>query len=329
MAKKDFYEILGVSKTASADEIRQAHRKLVRKYHPDVNRSDKNAEERFKEVQEAYDVLSDETKRRNYDQFGHAGVGMGNGTGGAGVDPFEQFRRAQHRGGRGGSRQWRGGNNVSVEDFDFGGGGMADVFEQIFGRSGTRRGKPQGQQPQPPQEQSLDIEYPATLDFVQAARGTTLSLQIDRGGKVETIDVHIPAGVKDGSRVRIKGKGQHAGRQSGDLFIITRIKPHDFFRREDLDIYIDVPLSLYEALLGAKVEVPTVDGSVTITIPPGTSSGAKLRLKGHGIDRAGEKGDQFAVVKIIVPRNLDDADKKLIQSLQEKHPLSPRADLRW
>lgn len=329
MAKKDFYEVLGISKSASTDEIRQAHRKLVRKFHPDVTPKVKDAEDRFKEVQEAYDVLSDKTKRANYDQFGHAGVGMGENPGAGGVDPFEAYRRSQQRGARPGSRQGRGGNNVSVEDFDVNGGGMSDIFEQIFGRTGPRRGRNAQPQPQAEPVPSGDVEYPATLTFVQAARGTTLPLQIDRGGQIETIEVHIPAGVKDGSRVRIKGKGQQNGRQSGDLFIITKILPHDFFRREGLDIYIDVPLSLYESLLGAKVEVPTIDGPVTITIPPGTSSGAKLRIRGHGIERSGEKGDQFAVLKIIVPRNLDDADKKLIQSLQEKYPLAPRADLKW
>src|SRR5205823_145834 len=179
MAKRDYYDVLSVSKSASADEIKKAHRKLVRQFHPDANKNNPQAEEKFKEVQEAYDVLSDSQKRTNYDQFGHAGVGVN--AGGAGVDPFEQFRRAQQ------------------------------------GRAG----------------------------------GMALPLQITRDGRLETIDVKIPPGVKDGSRIRIRGRGQQSAGESGDLYIITHVLPHAYFRREELDIYLDVPISLYEAVLGA------------------------------------------------------------------------------
>src|SRR4051812_12434338 len=210
MAKRDYYEILGVSKSASADEIKKAHRKLVRQYHPDVNKNNKAAEEKFKEVQEAYDVLSDETKRRNYDQFGHAGIGAGAQPGGAGPDMYEAFRRAQQQQ-RGGGGQW-GSGGVTVEDFDssdFGNGQFADVFDQLFG-GGARagRGGRQRPRPQPTQMRGSDVEYPVTLAFEDAARGVTLPLQIRRGGQLETIEVKIPPGVKDGSRVRIKGKGE-------------------------------------------------------------------------------------------------------------------------
>lgn len=341
MAKRDYYEILGVPRTASADEIKRAHRKLVRKYHPDVNKDNKAAEDKFKEVQEAYDVLSEPGKRRNYDQFGHAGVGAGGpgGPGGEG-DVWEAFRRAQQggAGARGGSRgpSWRPGPGVSVEDFE--GGDFGDIFEQLFGARGGGRG-PGGRsaagagprmRPTPPPQRGSDVEHPVTLTFAQAARGTTLPLQINRDGKIETIDIKIPAGVKDGSRVRIKGKGQESmGGEAGDLFIVTRVHDHPYFRREDLDILLDVPISLYEALLGTKVEVPTLEGPVTLTIPPGTSSGSKLRIKGRGIERSSEKGDQFIVIKVIVPRTLDDADKELIQKLQAKHPINARADVHW
>ena len=336
MAKRDYYEILGVPRGASADEIKKAHRKLVRKYHPDVNKNNKVAEEQFKEAQEAYDVLSDETKRRNYDQFGHAGVGMGGAPGGGG-DPFEAFRRAQQgRGGGAGGRTggYRTGPGVSVEDFDFGGAGGADfgdIFDQIFGardpaaagRAGARPGRTAAPQ------RGSDVEHPVTLTFEQAARGTALPLQINRDGRLETIDVKIPAGVKDGSRVRIRGKGQQSNGEPGDLFIITKVTPHPYFRREGLDILLDLPLSLYESLLGTKVEVPTLEGPVTLTIPPGTSSHAKLRIKGRGIHRGGEQGDQFVITKVVNPKTLDDEDRELIRKLQAKHPVNPRDDVRW
>src|SRR5688572_9623315 len=179
MAKRDYYEVLGVTKTASADEIKRAHRKLVRQYHPDVNKSNKQAEEKFKEVQEAYDVLSDKEKRANYDQFGHAGVGVG-GAPGAGGDPFEAFRRAQ-QGRAGNGRSWRGGPNVTVEEFDpndFGAGGFGDIFEQLFGRGGATAGRtqPRGGRARPEPQRGADVDHPVTLSFEQAARGTTLPL---------------------------------------------------------------------------------------------------------------------------------------------------------
>ena len=329
MAKKDYYESLGVARNAPADEIRKAHRKLVRQYHPDLNKNNPQAEEKFKEVQEAYDVLSDAHKRANYDQFGHAGVnaGAGGGPGGPGGDPFEAFRRAGGRGGGRGRRQ--AGPGVSVEDVD-----LSDVFEQFFGGraggggGGARRRTGAGAAPQAA-PRGADVEHPVTLTFEQAARGTTISLQVDRDGQLETIDVKIPPGVKDGSRVRIKGKGQQSYGNSGDLYIVTRIAPHPYYRREDLDVYLDVPISLHEAATGAKVEAPTLDGPVTLTIPPGTSSGAKLRIRGRGIERSGQRGDQFVVPRIVIPKDLDDEDRRMIEQIAVKHPMTPRADLGW
>ncbi|HET6248315.1 MAG TPA: DnaJ C-terminal domain-containing protein [Tepidisphaeraceae bacterium] len=328
MAKRDYYDILGVSKKATADEIRKAHRKLVLKHHPDRNQGDKKAEEKFKEIQEAYDVLSDAEKRSRYDEFGHAGVGT---AGPPGADPFEAARRAR-AGGRGGSSQWRPSPGVSVEDFDINSGDFGSIFEQFFGgqqgvRPGPARGGPRARRPEP--QRGEDLEHPVTLTFEQAARGMTQSLQVDRGGKIETIEVKIPAGVKDGSRIRIKGKGGSSGGEPGDIYIITHVQPHAYFRREGLDIYLDVPISIYEALLGTKVTVPTLDGRLTVTIPPGTSSGAKLRLKGHGIERAAEKGDQYAVMKIIVPKKLEESDKAEVEKLAEKYPVNARADVGW
>jgi DnaJ-class molecular chaperone len=175
------------------------------------------------------------------------------------------------------------------------------------------------------------VEHPVTLSFEQAARGTHLPLQINRDGKLETIDIRIPAGVKDGSRVRVKGRGQAgAGHgEPGDLFIVTRVTPHAYFRREGLDVYLELPISLYEAVLGAKVDVPTLEGKRTLTIPPETGGGAKLRIKGHGIQRGEEKGDQIVVTKVVIPKQLDEEDRKAIEKLAEKHPLNVRGDLGW
>ncbi len=277
----------GRPKTASADDIKKAHRKLVRKYHPDVNKNNPAATEKFKEAQEAYDVLSDDAKRKNYDQFGHAGVNGPPGMGGTpgGGDPFEAFRRAQ----QGRAAAGRGGApGVAVEDFDGrrGGGNFGDIFEQLFGgrggarpAAGGRRGRPQPAAAQKGQ----DVEHGVNLTFEQAARGTTLPLQIDRDGQVETIEIKVPPGVKDGSRIRVKGRGQQMPDGShGDLFIVTAVQPHPYYRRDGSDVYLDLPLSLYEACLGTKLSVPTLDGPVTLTIPPGTGSGAKLRIRGRG-----------------------------------------------
>ncbi|MGA3065214.1 MAG: DnaJ C-terminal domain-containing protein [Tepidisphaeraceae bacterium] len=327
MAKRDYYDILGVPRTASADEIKSAYRKLARKLHPDATKNDPKSTERFKEVQAAYEILSDNAKRKTYDDFGHAGVAAETGPQGGGPDPWETFRRAQQ--GRG--TRWQGGPGVSVEDFDLGDADMGSIFEQLFG--GRRAGGGGGggrSRAKPEPQRGADIDHPVTLSFEQAARGTHLPLQINRDGKIETIDIRIPAGVKDGSRVRVRGRGQQSQLgESGDLFIITRVTPHPYFRREGLDIYLDCPISLYEALFGAKVDVPTLEGMRTVTIPPGTSSGAKLRLKAHGIQRGDEKGDQIVVVKIIVPKNLDDDDRKAIEHIASKHPLNPRADVGW
>ncbi|HYO11406.1 MAG TPA: J domain-containing protein, partial [Tepidisphaeraceae bacterium] len=229
-------------------------------------------------------------------------------------------------------------------------GDFGDIFDQLFGSRGNAGGAGGARGPGPgagfggggfggagagprsrPQPQrGADVEHPVTLTFAQAARGTTLPLQINRDGRLETIDIKIPAGVKDGSRVRIKGKGQDApGAESGDLFIVTTVHPHPYYRRDGLDILMDVPVSLYEALLGTKVDVPTLEGSVTLSIPPGTASHAKLRIKGRGIHRGEEKGDQLCVVKIVLPKTLDDEDREQVRKLEQKHPLNPRADVHW
>lgn len=318
MAQRDYYDILGVSKNASADEIKKAHRKLARKYHPDVNRDDPTASEKFQSVQEAYEVLSDSKKRQRYDEFGHAGV-EGNS---AQQDAYEQFRRAQTRGRRGGYGGY-GGGYQDVRPEDFGSSQFSDVFDQLFGSRGPfgrTGGRGRTQAPS-----GSDVEYPAALDFYQAARGTTLPLRINRSGTMETIDVKVPGGVKDGSRVRVRGKGE-AG---GDLFIVVSVRPHPYFKRDNLNVLMDLPLSFDEAMLGAKVTVPTLDENVTLTVPPGTSSGTKLRIKDRGAKRGTETGDQLCIVKVIVPKELDDEAKTLVEQLAEKTSVDPRGNAGW
>lgn len=319
MAKRDYYEVLGVSKNAPHDEIKRAHRKLARQFHPDINKSDPKTAEKFAEIQEAYDVVGDEEKRKKYDQFGHAGVG------GQQVDPdmYEQFRRQQQ------SPYGTPGGMPEDMEAEFGGGQFSDLFEQLFGQRGPfgRNGGRQSHPNAPARGQ--DIEYPVTLSFEQAARGSELPLNIQMGPKSETINVKVPAGVKDGQRVRVRGRGDRSGRQPGDLYIVVKVNPHPYFKRDGLDILLEVPISMYEALLGTKVEVPTIEGKVTITIPPGTSSGAKLRVKGRGIKRGDVWGDQFCVIRVIVPKTLSDSETTFIKNMAQIHPLNPRENLDW
>jgi len=319
MAKHDFYQILGVNRGANQEEVRKAHRKLVRQYHPDANRDNPEAGEKFREVQEAYDVLSDADKRKQYDELGHVAFNRGEAPNEA--DPSEAYRRAAGRG-----RPWKAGPSVTVEDFDFGGqGGFGDAFDQFFGGRGRR------QRVDPQKHRGADIEHAVTISFEQAARGCTVPLQLNREGRIETIDLKIPSGVKEGSRVRLRGKGQPGmgSGSSGDLYITTRVVDHPYYRRDDLDVYMDLPISIYEAIMGAKVDVPTLDGKVTLTVPPGTSSGAKLRIKQRGIRRGSEQGDQFVVMRVIVPRNVEKDDKALLEELAAKYPVDARQDVRW
>lgn len=319
-SNRDYYDILGVGRNASQEEIRKAHRKLVRQYHPDANRDNPQAGEKFREVQEAYDTLSDSDKRKIYDEFGHAGL---EGAAAGGRDPYESFRRPTSTGRN--YRSWKASPNVTVEDFDgSAGGGFSDIFEQFFGGRGRRP------RVDPEHERGADIDHSVTISFEQAARGCTVPIQLNREGRIETIDLKIPAGVKEGSRVRLRGKGQPSlSGHSGDLYITTRVVDHPYFRRDDLDVYMDLPVSMYEAILGAKVDVPTLDGKVTLTIPPGTSSGAKLRIKNRGIRRGNDHGDQFVIIRVIVPKKIEESDRELVERLSTKAPVDARHDVRW
>jgi DnaJ-class molecular chaperone len=327
MAERDYYEVLGVKRNASADEIRSAYRKLARKYHPDANKA-AGATEKFREATRAYDVLSDVEKRRMYDQYGHAGPGAGFGAGypGAGAGPGP-----------------RGGQGVP---FDFSemfggqgaGGGFAgmsldDILQALGGGARRSRGRREQQQRAP--QRGADSETHVPLDFIQAIRGTSARIRISRPApdgttQQETIEVKIPPGVKDGSKIRVRGKGGLGEGTAGDLYIIVDVGGHPYFRREGDDIHVTVPISITEAALGAKVDVPTLDGLTTVTVPPGTAGGRKLRLRGKGVARgAGERGDLYVLIQIVPPPSLSEREKQLLGELQSSMSFDPRASCPW
>ena len=314
MAKLDYYKTLGVSKTASAEEIRKAHKKLSKKYHPDVNK-DKDAPEQFKHVQEAFDVLSDTDKRQQYDRFGHV---LPAGAGGPQGQPFNWG------GGRPG-----GGGSGPVDFSDLFGGGQVDLEQILGGAFGGGGGKRQSRRAP---RRGDDVEVEVEIPFQIAVEGGKYELNLDRGGQQENLSVKIPAGVDAGSLVRLAGQG-HPGANSGpagDLLVRIRVAGHPWFRREGNNLLVDVPVTITEAALGAKVEAPTLsEGTVVLTIPPGTSSGAKLRLKGKGVlDRSTkERGDLFVVIKIVVPRKPGERATQLLRELAEVEPYDPRGGL--
>jgi curved DNA-binding protein len=292
---RDYYEVLGVPRNASEADIKKAYRKLARQHHPDRNPGDKQAEARFKEVQEAYDVLNDKTKRAQYDRFGFAGPGFG------GQGPF------QAGGGGPGGFEFQG---INPEDLDsilgaFG-GGLGDMF--------GRRARGRGRTARPPES----VEAEVTIPFLKAALGGTVSLSVDG----RAIELRVPAGVEEGKKLRLAGQGPGGG----DLLVRVKIEPHPYFRREGNNVVLEVPVSVSEAILGAKVDVPTLDGTrLTVTVPAGTSSGARLRLRGKGI--AG--GDQFIEIKIVVPKTHDKRSRELIEEFARLNLQDPRSNLPW
>jgi DnaJ-class molecular chaperone len=293
---RDYYEVLGVSRDASDSDIKKAYRKLARQYHPDRNPGDKQAETRFKEVQEAYEVLNDKTKRTQYDRFGFARPG------GGGQGPF----RADGGAGPGGF-EFQGVNPEDLESIlGAFGGGLGDMF--------GRRARGRGRAARPAESVEAEVAIP----FLKAALGGTVSLNVDG----RTIDVRVPAGVEEGKKLRLAGQGPGGS----DLLVRIKIEPHPYFRREGNNVVLDVPVSIPEAILGAKVDVPTLDGThLTVKVPPGASSGARLRLRGKGI--AG--GDQFIEIKIVVPKVSDARSRELIDEFARLNPQDPRADAPW
>ncbi|HEY4816895.1 MAG TPA: molecular chaperone DnaJ [Candidatus Acidoferrum sp.] len=374
--KQDYYELLGVPRKAGAKDIRTAFRKLARKYHPDLNPGDKSSEERFKQLQEAYDVLSDPKKRQMYDQHGFYS------------DNFNP--NAAPPGGGGGDSEV----NFDFGGFDFGGtqsggaggGNFRDLFSQFF--RGGRGGAVEQEQ-----EAGGDLEYQIEIDFWDAVRGAVKKLQITRldvcetchgtgaigspqtcpvcngsgtiqqaagkmrfnvpctrcggtgkirtpcrtcGGegrvrRAETIEVRIPPGLASGARLRVASKGNAGtmGAPAGDLYLRVEVRPHPFFERRGDDLYTKVPVTVSEATLGAKIEVPTIDGRSLVRIPPGTNCGSTLRLREKGVPnaRTGTRGDQYVEIQVIVPKPTDERVRKLMKELEAVEPADPRKDL--
>jgi curved DNA-binding protein len=309
MEYKDYYKILGVDRNASEKEIKKAYRKLARKHHPDVNPGDDGAEERFKEINEAHEVLSDPEKRKKYDQLGTS------------------WRQWQRAGGEPGGFDWAqwyaqpGGARVHVEYADlgdlFGGaGGFSDFFSAIFGGLGGRGGTTWGARGQPRAAHGQDYEQEVEVTLAEAFSGTTRILQKD-GRRLE---VKIPAGVESGSRVRMRGEGGEGlgGGAKGDLYLRVRVLPHRTFERKGDDLHCEVPVDLYTAVLGGEVRVPTLKGGAMLKIPPETQGGKTFRLKGQGMPRmkdSGTKGDLYAKVRVRVPEHLSDSEKELFKQL--------------
>lgn len=382
MAKKDYYQILGVKKDAKADEIKKAYRKLARKHHPDVNPNDKTSEDRFKEVQEAYDVLSDEKKRKVFDRFGYYNDNL---------DPDAPFASGAAAGGG------AGGFDFSGFSWDAGTGGTGagsssfrDIFSDLFGGgTGTRR---EPEPPRPLPKKGRDIEIPLALSFEESFKGLTTNITVNRseqcsrcqgagdtggpvitcptcsgtgqvlrsGGrlqfsqtcpdcegtgrrrtpcslcngkgvtpKTEQVKVRIPAGVDTGSRVRVpkKGHGGRLGAEPGDLYIVTNVGKHPFLERKGDNIYVTVPVTVPEAALGARIEVPTVEGKAQLKIPAGTESGQKFRLRERGFPSLRNpklRGDQFVEVKITLPSVISEETKEILRQFEKLNPENPR-----
>lgn len=340
---KDYYEVLGVKRDASDDDIKKAYRKLARKFHPDLNPGDKAAEEQFKQVQAAYDVLANPEDRKLYDQYGENWRAVKSG---AGAPPpgWEQAQRA------GGPRQGSAEPGFDFSDFDFGGfrsaGGEGfDIFEEIFSRSGRGRGPRRGR--------GRDVEAELELSLEEAHRGGRRSLQMQtaqvcptcngtgvKDGKTcntcggagevlrpKNIEVNIPAGVRDGSTIRLPGQGGVGsdGSEPGDLYLRIRLRPHPLFHVNGDDLEVELRIAPWEAVLGAKVEAPTIDGKVEVTVPPGTNTGQRLRLRGQGLNkRNGGRGDEYVRMKIVVPKDVSSEERRLYEELQRTSRFDPR-----
>lgn len=287
--EKDFYKILGIGKSASGDEIKKKYRSLARELHPDKTKGDAAMEEKFKAVSEAYDILSDGKKRAEYDQV---------------RDSFE----------RGGFRTQQGFQGQQGGDFSdiFGGGNPQDIFANLFG-GGGRRGPRKGQ----------DLQTESAITFKEAAFGTTLELRLSTdGGPPQSISARVPAGVNDGAKIRVKGKGAPGEAGSGDLFILLHVKPHALFSRKGENIALTVPVTFTEATLGGDIKIPTLAGDdVTLRIAPGTSNGRVLRVKGRGITKGATTGDLLVTIEVQVPQRVEgealDALKKYAAATAE------------
>jgi len=303
--KRDYYDLLGVKRNASEKEIRQAYRKLARKFHPDVNPNDKTSEEQFKQVSEAYEVLSDKDKRAKYDRYGHEWQ----------FAEQAEAARAQGYGPGGFRRTYTSGDFSDAEDL-FGGDGFGGIFGDLFGRAGAGR---RGGQTIPGQ----DIEQPVTVTLEEAFNGTTRILSMPTPeGPPRRLEVRIPPGVRDGSRVRVASEGSPSpfGGPKGDLYLVVSVAPHKAFERKDDDLTIKAPVPLHIAALGGEVEVPTLKGSkLALRIPPETQNGRKIRLANQGMPHlsGNGRGDLFAEVNVVLPTQLSEEERGLFKRLAE------------
>ncbi len=340
MPDDDYYKLLGVPRGASDVEIKNAYRSLVKKHHPDRNKGDEAAVNKFKAIQEAYEVLSDKEKRKQYDTYGKVGV----------VEFVDSVNKQYYK--------WGEDSTINVEDLDdlfaaFGGGGVggrgrrrgrgSSMFDQFMGRGQRQpgqRGPGQGpSQARPPRQPKpgKDSQRPVKLTFEQAMSGATVDITLTKRSvsnpKKEHLTVKIPPNVTDGQKIRIRGKGAPGinGGPPGDMYIVCKVQPHPYFKRDGKNVTLTVPVSVTEAMLGAKIDVPTLQGETTITIPPGTRSGAKLRLKGRGTTAKGNQpaGDQHVVIQIVPPAKLTKSQEKAIRALAEELDENPRSDVPW
>ena len=326
---EDYYNLLGVSRTASAADIQKAYRSLARKYHPDVNPNDQQAKAKFQQIQKAYDVLNDPEKRELYDRYGSSFESASGHPGG----PFP--------GGPFSGGPFSGGSGAGFEEFDFnqvfGGGapvgGAAGGFEGSVGDFFRRFSGAGPRSPRRRPTRGSDLTHQIEVPFQTSIIGGEVQLNVQRpNGKMESITVKVPAGIEDGKSIRLRGQGETAssGGTAGDLLIKIRVAPHPCFRRQGSDLEVSVPVTIAEAALGAKIDLPTPKGTITLTIPAGTSSGTRLRVKGHGVQTAkGDVGDLFAEVSIVLADNLDEQSQALIRELAERNPQIPRRELRW
>ncbi|MBI2340298.1 MAG: DnaJ domain-containing protein [Deltaproteobacteria bacterium] len=317
---KDYYQILGISKGAGEEEIRKAFKKLARKYHPDVNPGDKKAEERFKEISEANEVLSNPEKRKKYDAFGTADF---EGFPGGGAGGWRTYTYNPFEGGGG-----KYGAGIDLDD-------LGDIFGDLFGGLGgvggaarRRRGFTADFGTANRTRKGKDLYFSLDLDFTDAAKGCEKTIRLGSG---VSFKVKIPAGITDGQKIRLAGKGEPgvAGGEAGDLYIEPRIIAHPWFRRSGNDIEVDLPLNLSEALSGGKVKAPTIDGMVEVKIPAGAQSGQKMRLKGKGaLDRkTGSRGDQYLVLQVHLPEGLDQRSKEELLKAVKGKEADPRKKL--
>ncbi len=320
---KDYYALLGVTKTASADEIKKAFRKLARQYHPDMNPGDKAAEARFKEINEAYEVLSDSDKRQKYDQFG------------------QYWQQADRAGARGGRSPFNTNTSPGFDEFEFGRYGSFDEFvNDLLGRVGTGYGRTadpfSGYRTSPGTSYdgggvgvNLDVEATITLTFSEAFNGAQKRLSIGS----ETFDVNIPAGAKTGTRIRMRGKGRpspHYTTQRGDLYLIVELTPHPFFQLDgDNNLVCEVAIAPDEAVLGTQVEVPTPDGMVKVNVPAGVRSGQSLRLRGKGWKNLkGERSDLMLKLTIVPPKELNAIERESYEKIRDNRSYDPRSNLK-